>query len=123
VSVKCSRDDISTKLGLKSIEEVPAVHISNPKTLEFQVCRTTLLPGILKTIAANKKMPLPIKIFEVSDVVIKDPSAGKLRKYLCDLWVEWLFQRSVLATNGGFAPLIATRMRVLKWCTGCWTRS
>jgi phenylalanyl-tRNA synthetase beta chain len=65
-------------LGLKSIEEVPAVHISNPKTLEFQVCRTTLLPGILKTIAANKKMPLPIKIFEVSDVVIKDPSAGKL---------------------------------------------
>ncbi|XP_044259116.1 phenylalanine--tRNA ligase beta subunit [Tribolium madens] len=68
----CSRDDISTKLGLKSIEEVPAVHISNPKTLEFQVCRTTLLPGILKTIAANKKMPLPLKIFEVSDVVIKD---------------------------------------------------
>ncbi|KRT80914.1 hypothetical protein AMK59_6295 [Oryctes borbonicus] len=70
----CSRDDISTKLGI-SIEEVPAVHISNPKTLEFQVCRTSLLPGILKTIAANKKMPLPIKIFEVSDVVLKDPSA------------------------------------------------
>lgn len=59
-----------------TIEEVPAVHISNPKTLEFQVCRTTLLSGILKTIAANKKMPLPIKIFEVSDVVLKDSSAG-----------------------------------------------
>ncbi|KAJ3664917.1 hypothetical protein Zmor_000451 [Zophobas morio] len=71
----CSRDDISTKLGLQSINEVPAVHISNPKTLEFQVCRTTLLPGILKTIAANKKMPLPLKIFEVSDVVIKDATA------------------------------------------------
>ncbi|XP_060527201.1 phenylalanine--tRNA ligase beta subunit [Cylas formicarius] len=71
----CSRDDVSTKLGIKSIEQVPAVHISNPKTLEFQVCRTTLLPGILKTIAANKKMPLPLKIFEVSDVVIKDPKA------------------------------------------------
>nr|XP_022906713.1 phenylalanine--tRNA ligase beta subunit [Onthophagus taurus] len=67
----CSRDDISSKLG-KAIEEIPAVHISNPKTLEFQVCRTTLLPGILKTIAANKKMPLPIKIFEISDVVLKD---------------------------------------------------
>ncbi|ERL90480.1 hypothetical protein D910_07829 [Dendroctonus ponderosae] len=68
----CSRDDISTKLGIDSIDKVPAVHISNPKTLEFQVCRTTLLPGILKTIAANKKMPLPLKIFEVADVVLKD---------------------------------------------------
>ncbi|CAG9818204.1 unnamed protein product [Phaedon cochleariae] len=71
----CSRDDVSTKLGLESIDKVPAVHISNPKTLEFQVCRTTLLPGILKTIAANKKMPLPLKIFEIADVVIKDPEA------------------------------------------------
>ncbi|XP_077297650.1 phenylalanine--tRNA ligase beta subunit [Arctopsyche grandis] len=67
----CSRDDISTKLG-RTIESVPAVHISNPKTLEFQVARTTLLPGLLKTCAANKKMPLPLKIFEISDVVIKD---------------------------------------------------
>lgn len=67
----CSRDDIASKLGY-DIEHVPAVHISNPKTLEFQVCRTTLLPGLLKTIAANKKMPLPVKVFEISDVVIRD---------------------------------------------------
>ncbi|CAG9836258.1 unnamed protein product [Diabrotica balteata] len=68
----CSREDISTKLGIASIDSVPAVHISNPKTLEFQVCRTTLLPGILKTIAANKKMSLPLKIFEIADVVLRD---------------------------------------------------
>lgn len=74
---QCSRDDVSKKLCIDSIDNVPAVHISNPKTLEFQVCRTTLLPGILKTIAANKKMPLPMKIFEISDVVLKDPEAGK----------------------------------------------
>uniref|UniRef100_A0AAQ6AMV8 Phenylalanine--tRNA ligase beta subunit n=1 Tax=Amphiprion ocellaris TaxID=80972 RepID=A0AAQ6AMV8_AMPOC len=36
------------------------------------VARTTLLPGLLKTIAANRKMPLPLKLFEVSDVVLKD---------------------------------------------------
>ncbi|XP_076258187.1 phenylalanine--tRNA ligase beta subunit isoform X6 [Rhynchophorus ferrugineus] len=71
----CARDDISTKLGLASIKDVPAVHISNPKTLEFQVCRTTLLPGILKTLSANKKLPLPIKLFEISDVVLKDSNA------------------------------------------------
>lgn len=70
----CSRDDVSEKLGFK-IEDIPAVHISNPKTLEFQVARTTLLPGLLKTIASNKKMPLPFKLFEISDVVLKDKNA------------------------------------------------
>lgn len=71
---------MSTKLGV-SIDSVPAVHISNPKTLEFQVCRTTLLPGILKTIAANKKMPLPLKIFEISDVILKDSEAGTVSNF------------------------------------------
>ncbi|KAF3848114.1 hypothetical protein F7725_021142 [Dissostichus mawsoni] len=36
------------------------------------VARTTLLPGLLKTLAANRKMPLPLKLFEISDVVLKD---------------------------------------------------
>jgi phenylalanyl-tRNA synthetase beta chain len=72
---QCSRDDIATKLG-KDINDIPAVHISNPKTLEFQVARTTLVPGLLKTLAANKKMPLPMKLFEVSDVVLLDKNAG-----------------------------------------------
>ncbi|XP_059621047.1 phenylalanine--tRNA ligase beta subunit [Phlebotomus argentipes] len=70
----CSRDDISAKLGRK-IELVPAVHISNPKTLEFQVGRTTLISGLLKTLAANKKMPLPLKLFEISDVILSDEEA------------------------------------------------
>ncbi|KAG6441746.1 hypothetical protein O3G_MSEX001931 [Manduca sexta] len=70
----CSREDVATKLGVK-IEDVPAAHISNPKTLEFQVVRTLLLPGLLKTLAANKKMPLPLKLFEISDVVVKDDKA------------------------------------------------
>lgn len=63
------------------------------------MCRISLIPGILKTIASNKKMPLPMKVcqpsmighytprnwnhnnhlpvfplqlFEISDVVLKD---------------------------------------------------
>ncbi|KAK5928928.1 hypothetical protein CgunFtcFv8_010206 [Champsocephalus gunnari] len=67
----CSAEDISDKLG-KKISETRAVHIANPKTAEFQVARTTLLPGLLKTLAANRKMPLPLKLFEISDVVLKD---------------------------------------------------
>jgi len=51
-----------------------AVKIANPKTLEFQVVRTTLLPGLLKTIRENRSHALPIKIFETGDVVFKDTS-------------------------------------------------
>jgi len=51
-----------------------AVKIANPKTLEFQVVRTTLIPGLLKTIRENRSHPLPIKIFETSEVVFKDIS-------------------------------------------------
>jgi len=67
----CSRDDVSTKMR-KNLDTIPAVHIGNPKTLEFQVARTALLPGLLKTLQANRKMPLPLKLFEISDVVLKD---------------------------------------------------
>ncbi|XP_053691153.1 phenylalanine--tRNA ligase beta subunit [Sabethes cyaneus] len=70
----CSRDDIAGKLN-KKIVDIPAVHIANPKTLEFQVVRTTLIPGLLKTLSANRKMPLPLKLFEVSDVVLADSNA------------------------------------------------
>lgn len=36
---QCSRDDVADKLG-KNIKNVNAVHIANPKTLEFQVWYT-----------------------------------------------------------------------------------
>lgn len=71
---QCSREDVADKLG-KKIEDIPAVHISNPKTLDFQVARTSLLPGLLKTIACSRNMPLPLKIFEVSDVILNDKEA------------------------------------------------
>ncbi|KAJ1663367.1 phenylalanine--tRNA ligase subunit beta [Coemansia sp. RSA 1813] len=51
-----------------------AVVLENPKSAEYQVCRTSLLPGLLKTIRENMKHAMPYKIFEVSDVVFKAPS-------------------------------------------------
>ncbi|EGT52316.1 hypothetical protein CAEBREN_24660 [Caenorhabditis brenneri] len=69
----CSRDDISAKLRQPDAL-AQAVHIGNPKTLEFQVARTSLLPGLLKTLASNRDMPLPLKLFELQDVIVKDAS-------------------------------------------------
>merc|ERR1712066_1221102 len=80
----CSRDDVSNKLRKEIQDNV--VHIANPKTLEFQIARSTLLPGLLKTVQANLKMPLPMKLFEISDVVLKDASkdvGAKNQRRLC----------------------------------------
>ena len=49
-----------------------AVQLSNPKTVEYQVVRTSLVPGLLKTVQSNAKAALPMKIFEVADVAFKD---------------------------------------------------
>lgn len=50
-----------------------AVQLSNPKTVEYQVVRTSLLPGLLKTVRENQKHSLPIKVFEAGDVVFHNP--------------------------------------------------
>lgn len=48
-----------------------AIILANPKTSEYQMVRTSLIPGILKMIRENKKHSVPIKVFEVSDVAYK----------------------------------------------------
>ncbi|VDM52612.1 unnamed protein product [Angiostrongylus costaricensis] len=62
----CSREDISTRLRDETALD-NAVHISNPKTQEFQVARSSLLPGLMKTLLSNRDMPLPLKLFELQD--------------------------------------------------------
>lgn len=71
--LQCSHEENFKFLNRKDNGDL-AVRIGNPKTLEFQVVRTSLLQGLLKTIRENRSHPLPIKIFESSDVVFKDPT-------------------------------------------------
>jgi len=51
-----------------------AVSLSNPANVEYQVVRTTLLPGLLKTLQHNKSSSFTagFKLFEISDVVLPD---------------------------------------------------
>ena len=65
----CSRAEVFDNLRLQDDGE-SAVSIGNPATAEFEVCRTSLLPGALKTLGANKDSALPVKLFEVSDVIL-----------------------------------------------------
>ena len=71
--ILCSHDENFAWLNRKD-DGKTAVKLANPKSAEYQVVRTSLLPGILKTLRENKHRPLPLKIFEVSDVVFKDES-------------------------------------------------
>ena len=49
----------------------PAVSLSNPANVEYEVVRTTLFPGALKTLAYNKSISHKdgVKLFEISDIV------------------------------------------------------
>ncbi|OJD26572.1 phenylalanine-tRNA ligase, beta subunit [Blastomyces percursus] len=71
--ILCSHDENFAWLNRKD-DGNTAVKLANPKTIEFQVVRTSLLPGLLKTIGENKHHAIPMKIFEVSDVAFKDVS-------------------------------------------------
>ncbi|KAK2968062.1 hypothetical protein RJ640_000477 [Escallonia rubra] len=51
-----------------------AVTIGNPRSSDFEVVRTSLMAGMLKTIGHNKDHPKPIKIFEVGDIAVLDKS-------------------------------------------------
>ncbi|XP_024526452.1 phenylalanine--tRNA ligase beta subunit, cytoplasmic isoform X1 [Selaginella moellendorffii] len=89
--VLVSKKENFTLLNRKDDEKIAAI-VSNPRSsdfevgiksplfhcfvnsLAFQVLRTSLLPGILKVMEHSKDVPRPVKVFEISDVVLLDPS-------------------------------------------------
>ena len=52
-----------------------AVRIANPISTEQTICRVSLLPGLLETLAQNRPHDLPQQIFEVGDCCFLDPDA------------------------------------------------
>lgn len=69
--ILCSHEENFSMVSRKD-DQKTAVVIGNPRSSDFEIARTSLLPGILKTMGHNKDHPRPIKIFEVSDIVILD---------------------------------------------------
>ncbi len=51
------------------------VRIENPISTEQTICRVSLLPGLLETLAGNKQYDLPQYLFEVGDCCFCDESA------------------------------------------------
>ena len=71
----CSHDE--NYAWLNKGDDNKAIRLQNPKTAEYQIVRTSLIPGLLKTVRENKRHAVPMKIFEVGDVCYKDPTAER----------------------------------------------
>lgn len=85
-----------------------AVTVGNPRTSEFEVVRSSLLPGLLKTLGHNKDHPRPVKLFELSDVVTLDPSndvGAKNQRHLAALYCN---------ANSGFEVIHGLVDRVMQ---------
>jgi len=58
---------------LRKTDQSSAVTLANWKTEDFTICRTSLIPGVLKCLVSNKgRVNLPVRVFEAGDVVIRD---------------------------------------------------
>ncbi|KAL8714193.1 MAG: hypothetical protein Q9220_001922 [cf. Caloplaca sp. 1 TL-2023] len=104
--ILCSHDENFAWLNRKD-DGKSAVRLANPKTAEYQVVRTTLLPGLLKTIRENKHHGVPIKIFEVSDVAFKDLSLERKSRN------ERHFAAAWYGKNSGFEVVHGLMDRVM----------
>jgi phenylalanyl-tRNA synthetase beta chain len=104
--ILCSHDENFEWLNRKDPGNT-AVRLANPKTAEYQIVRTSLLPGLLKTINSNKHQPVPIKIFEVSDVAFID--LGMERKSRN----ERHFAAAIMGKTSGFEQVHGLMDRVM----------
>lgn len=48
------------------------VKLSNAKTSMFVAARSSLVPGMLNALVANQNHPLPLKVFECAEVIVRD---------------------------------------------------
>lgn len=112
----CSHDE--NFAWLKRLDDgKTAVHLENPKTLEYQVVRTSLLPGLLKTIRENRKHGLPIKVFEVADVVFKDLTREQQSRN------ERKFCAVYAGRNSGFEIVHGLLDRIMKMLRVPWSNA
>eukprot|EP01126_Amoeba_proteus_P066753 TRINITY_DN9720_c0_g1_i15.p1 TRINITY_DN9720_c0_g1~~TRINITY_DN9720_c0_g1_i15.p1 ORF type:complete len:393 (-),score=84.34 TRINITY_DN9720_c0_g1_i15:68-1093(-) len=85
----CSKEDNYDHL-LRPYDN-KAVLISNPINKDFQIVRTSLYPGLFKTLENSRNMALPLRLFEVSDVVFLSTETdvgAKNQRCLCALYAN-----------------------------------
>jgi phenylalanyl-tRNA synthetase beta chain len=72
----CSHEDNFERMLLVDPGNL-AVTLANPKTEEFQIGRTSVIPGLLKSLASNRSASTKdgLKLFEITDVMLLDSAS------------------------------------------------
>lgn len=107
--ILCSHDENYAWLNKK--DDGLAVRLQNPKALEYQIVRTSLVPGLLKTIRENRRHAVPMKIFEVSDIGVKDDSLERRSKNIRHFAAAWYGKSSGFEQVHGLLDRIMLMLR------------
>ena len=108
--ILCSHDENFAWLNRKD-DGRTAVRLQNPKTAEYQVVRTSLLPGLLKTVRENRNHSVPIKVFEVSDVCFKDESLERKARNERHFAAAWYGKTSGFETVHGLLDRVMLMLK------------
>lgn len=95
-----------------------AVKLANPKALEYQVVRTSLLPGLLKTIRENRSHPLPMRVFETSDIVLKDSSLERQARNVRKLGAVWCNKTAGFEVVHGLLDRVMAMLEIPRLAAG-----
>ena len=105
VSFKDNYENMRQEINMQE-----CVQISNPKTKEFQIVRTTLMPGLLRCLEFNKKNVKPQRVFELSDCCVLDPQSDTGAKNVRKICAMLLDQTSNFEAIHGLLDLLMTKV-------------
>jgi phenylalanyl-tRNA synthetase beta chain len=107
----CSHDENFAHLN-RIDDGTQAIRLQNPKTAEYQMVRTSLLPGLLKTLRENKSYALPLKIFESGDVGLKAPELERRTRNERHFAAAWCGKVSGFEVVHGLLDRLLKMLRV-----------
>lgn len=100
------------------------ITLANPKSLDFQIVRTTMIPGLLKALSNNQgQVNLPIRLFECGDIGFQSDESDvgavnqrRLGALYCDVRsgfevIQALLER-IMTVNGVYFGPSVTEYRV-----------
>lgn len=87
-----------------------AITLSNPKTIEYEMVRTSLIPGLLKTLQSNQNERLPQRLFEISDTAKQDKSCDTGAKNHRKICVMQLNTQASFEVIHGALGLLMTKI-------------
>lgn len=108
--VLCSHDEAFKWLNHKD-DGKTVVKLQNPQTLENQVVRISLIPGLLKCLRENKHHGGPIRFFEASDVAFKDESKERKSRNERHFAAAWYDQTSGFEQVHGLLDKLLERLQ------------